>query len=131
MKLASKGQKFRKWSKEEKLEIVKKYLEEHVSLIQLSKEVGATASMIAKWAKKYIEEGEEGLSSHRSKRGNPYAALHTSKNLNEVDRLRLIIAKQEVEIERLKKGYWVKGVGAEKEYITGNDATLKSSKHLK
>ena len=63
------------------------------------------------------------------KNGNPYAALHTSKTLSEVDRLRLIIAKQEVEIARLKKGYWVEGVGAKKEYVTGSGKNTKSSKN--
>ena len=64
----------------------------------------------------------------RPKNGNPYAALHTSKSLSEVERLRLIIAKQEVEIARLKKGYWVEGVGANKEYVTGKGETTKLSK---
>ncbi len=48
---------------------------------------------------------------------------------SEVDRLRLIIAKQEVEIARLKKGYWVEGVGAKKEYVTGSGKNTKSSKN--
>jgi hypothetical protein len=30
-----------------------------------------------------------------------------------------------VEIARLKKGYFVKGVGAEKEYVTGKEKTTK------
>ena len=75
---------------------------------------------------RYLEEGAEAL---EPKNGNPYAALHTSKSLSEVERLRLIIAKQEVEIARLKKGYWVEGVGANKEYVTGSGKTTKSSKN--
>jgi hypothetical protein len=78
--------------------------------------------------KRYREEGEDGLTP---KNGNPYAALHTSKKLSEIDRLRLIVAKQEVEIERLKKGYWVEGSGANKEYVTGNGAITKLSKDSK
>lgn len=58
-------------------------------------------SLVSAWVKRYLEDGEEAL---EPKNGNPYAALHTSKSLSEVDRLRLIIAKQEVEIARLKKG---------------------------
>lgn len=50
--------------------------------------------------KKYLEDGEEALVPHN---GNRYAALHTGKSLNEVERLRLIVAKQEIEIARLKK----------------------------
>ena len=61
--------------------------------------------------------------------GNHYAALHSSKSLSELERLRLIVAKQEVEIARLKKGYWVEGVGANKEYVTGKEKTTKSSKN--
>jgi hypothetical protein len=30
-----------------------------------------------------------------------------------------LVAKQEIEIARLKKGYWVEGAGANKEYVTG------------
>ena len=41
--------------------------------------------------KRYLEDGEEAL---EPKNGNPYAALHTSKSLSEVDRLRLIIASR-------------------------------------
>ena len=51
--------------------------------------------------RRYLEEGEEAL---EPKNGKPYAALHTSKSLSEVELLRLIIARQEVEIARLKKG---------------------------
>ena len=40
---------------------------------------------------------------NKKKTGNLFAALHTSKSLTEEERLRLIIAQQEVEIERLKK----------------------------
>ena len=52
-----------------------------------------------------------------------------SKSLSEVERLRLTVAKQEVEIARLKKGYWVEGVGAKKEYVTGKEKTMRSSKN--
>ena len=78
------------------------------------------------WVKKYLEEGEEALEPHN---GNPYAALHRSKSLTEVERLRLLVAKQEVEIARLKKGYWVEGVGAGREYVTGSGKTTKYSKN--
>ena len=51
-----------------------------------------------------MEEVEEGLSG---KSGNKFAALTTSKNLTEVEKLKLPVAKQEIEIARLKKGYFV------------------------
>ena len=126
--MSKKGIPHRKWRKEEKLRIIKRHLEEHISLRQLEKEEDADHSLISAWVKRYREEGVEGLIAQN---GNPYAALHTSKKLSEIDRLRLIVAKQEVEIERLKKGYWVEGTGANKEYVTGSDATTKSLKSSK
>ncbi len=116
----------RKWTKEEKLELVKLHLDEHTSIKEIERKYGVGHQLISAWAKKYLEEGEDALEPHK---GNPYAALHTSKSLSEVERLRLIVAKQEVEIARLKKGYWVEGVGANKEYVIGSGKTMKSSKN--
>ena len=121
-----KGVPHRKWSKEDKLRIVKLHLEGHQSLNQIEKEQGVDHSLVSAWVKKYLEEGEEALAPHK---GNPYAALHTSKSLSEVERLRLMVAKLEVENARLKKGYWVEGAGANKEYVTGSGKTTKSSKN--
>ena len=99
-----------------------------MSLVQIERKYGVSNGLVSTWIKKYLEEGAEALEPHN---GNPYAALHTSKSLSEVERLRLIVAKQEVEIARLKKGYWVEGVGASKEYVTGSDKTTRSSKNSK
>ena len=123
-----KGTKPRKWSKEEKLKLVLLHLNEKVSLMQIEKEYSVSNGLVSTWVKKYLNGGEEALVSRS---GNPYAALHTSKSLSEVERLRLIVAKQEIEIVRLKKGYWVEGVGANKEYVTGNGKNMKSSKNSK
>ena len=121
-----KGTKPRKWSKEEKLKLVLLHLNEKVSLMQIEKEYSVSNGLVSTWVKKYLNGGEEALVSRS---GNPYAALHTSKSLSEVERLRLIVAKQEIEIARLKKGYWVEGVGANKEYVTGSGKNTKSSKN--
>ena len=123
-----KGTKPRKWSKEEKLKLVLLHLNEKVSLMQIEKEYSVSNGLVSTWVKKYLNGGEEALVSRS---GNPYAALHTSKSLSEVERLRLIVAKQEIEIARLKKGYWVEGVGANKEYVTGSGKNTKPSKNSK
>ena len=123
-----KGTKPRKWSKEEKLKLVLLHLNEKVSLMQIEKEYSVSNGLVSTWVKKYLNGGEEALVSRS---GNPYAALHTSKSLSEVERLRLIVAKQEIEIARLKKGYWVKGVGVNKEYVTGSGENTRSSKNSK
>ncbi len=125
--MGKKGTPHRRFSKEEKLRIIKMHLDEHKSIMEIERENGIRNSLVSAWVKKYLEEGEDGLVPHPH-RGNPYAALHTSKSLGEVERLRLLVAKQEVEIARLKKGYWVEGDGANKEYVTGSGKTTKSSK---
>ena len=125
-----KGIKPRKWSKEEKLKYVRMHLEEHVSIGTIEREHGISNSLISTWTKQYLAEGEQGLEP-KARTGNHFAALHRSKGLTEVERLRLIVAKQEVEISRLKKGYWVEGVGANKEYVTGSGKNTKSSKNSK
>lgn len=124
MVTVKKGQRKRVWTQEQKAEIVHKHLDEHVSVRRLEKEYDADRSMICKWVKKYIAEGESSFIP-KKRPGNPFSALHTSKKLSEVERLRLMVAKLEIENERLKKGYLVKGAGAAKEYVTGRDKSLK------
>ena len=120
-----KGQNKRVWTPEQKAEIVYKHLNDHISVRTLEKEYHADRSMICKWVKKYIAEGESSF-VHKGHPGNPFAALHVSKNLSEVERLRLTVAKLEVENERLKKGYLAKGVGASKEFVTGRGKSSRS-----
>lgn len=123
-----KGQKKRVWTPEQKSEIVHKHLDEHISVRTLEREYTADRSMICRWVKEYIAEGESAFIP-KGHPGNPFAAPHTSKKLSELERLRLIVTKLEIENERLKKGYWVEGVGANKVFVTGPDKSTKSSKH--
>ena len=122
-----KGQKKRVWTPDQKLEIVRKHLDEHISVKKLEKEYQVDHSMICRWTKEYLAGGE-GAFEPKKRPGNRFAALHTSKNLSELERLRLLVAKQEIEIARLKKGYWAEGAGANRAYITGQDVNTKSSK---
>ena len=126
--MGKKGTRHRKFSKEEKMKYVRLHLEEHISAGQIEREHGIRSSLVSAWVKRYLQDGEDAL---EPRNGNPYAALHRSKSLSEVERLRLLVAKQEVEIARLKKGYWVEGVGVNKEYVTGNGKTMKFSKNSK
>jgi len=120
-----KGQKKRIWTKEQKLEIIHKHINEHISAGSLSKEYNADKSMICHWIRDYEKYGEAAFDSKSHKKGNPFAALHTSKTLTETERLRLQLAKLEIENERLKKGYQAKGVGANKEFVTTKDVNTK------
>ena len=126
--IVRKGKTKRVWTPEQKTEIVHKHLDDHVSVRTLEREYNADRSMICRWVKEHIAVGESAFIP-KGHPGNPFAALHTSKKLSEIERLRLIVAKLEIENERLKKGYWVEGVGANKEFVTGPDKSTKSSKH--
>lgn len=116
-----KGQKRRIWTKEKKLEIIGKHLKEHVSVRRLEKEYNADRSMICHWIRDYGKYGEEAFNSKSHRKSN----FFTSKTLSETERLRLQLAKLEVENERLKKGYLVKGVGANKEFVSLKDVNMK------
>ena len=128
--MATKGQKFRKWSFEEKLRIVQRHVLDHVSIRALELQERVDHSMISSWIKKYADEGEDGLQS-KPRKGNPYSALHTSKSLTELEELRLRVVKQDIEIARLKKGYWVEGEGADRIVITSGGVATKLSKNSK
>ena len=97
-----KGGKNKVWTQEEKLRIVRRYYEEGIGQKPLAQEEGIAPGMLWTWIKKYQEEGADGL-FNKKKTGNPFSALHTSKSLTETEKLRLLVAKQEIEIERLKK----------------------------
>ena len=114
-----KGTKNTMRSPEEKEQIVLKCINENMPYAKIGKEISVSKSVVRKWVLVYQKSGLEGLKSKtgRCGSGNPYAALHVKKNLTEVERLRLELAKKEVECERLKKGYSVKGVGQRKEYV--------------
>ncbi len=119
-----KGRKNRKWTKEDRMRVVKRYLDDHIGTGTLAKAENVPRSTLRKWITKYLENGEEALES-KKKTGNRFAALYRSKSLPLEERQRLIIEKQQIEIERLKKGYIVKGAGAGKEYVTIPDVNMK------
>ena len=98
--MGKKGTPHRKFSKEEKMKYVRLHLEKHISVRPIEQEYGISHALVSSWVKRYLEDGEDAL---EPRNGNPYAALHRSKSLSEVEQLRLLVAKQEVEITRLKK----------------------------
>ena len=84
--------------------------------------------MICHWIMEDIVEGES-LFIPKGHPSNRFAALHVSKNLSELDRLWLVVAKLEIENEQLKKEYWAEGVGANKLFVPRPDKSVKLSKH--
>lgn len=89
----------------EKEQIVLRCLNENIPYKTLGRELGIADTAIRTWVLAYEKDGIAGLKPKTGKcgSGNPYSALHNKKNLTEVERLRLELAKKEVECERLKK----------------------------
>ena len=99
------------WTAEEKYEVIKPIINFEKSSSQVTKETGINNGMISVWVKKYNEDGLNGLENKR-KPGNPMSSLMNKKNLTDIEKLELENMKLRIEIERLKKGYLVKGDGS-------------------
>ena len=74
-----KGQIKRLWIPEQKLEIVHKHLDEHISVRTLEKEYTADRSMICRRVKEYIAEREDAFIP-KGHPVNQFAALYVSKS---------------------------------------------------
>ena len=102
---------------EEKEQILLEYYSGNIGRNEICKKYGISITTLKQWRKKYKEDGIEGLKSKCGKKkglnkGRP-------KNVRTYqEELQLKIMKLEIENARLKKGYLVKGDGAQKEYIT-------------
>ena len=120
-----KGGKNRKWTNEERLKYVLMCEEEHIPVRTLAKEEGIPHGTLVGWVRRYRDGGVEALNPGKLRRGDRFAALHASKSLTETERLTLLVEKLQIENERLKKGYMVKGVGASKEFVTTKDLNSK------
>ena len=120
-----KGGKNRRWTNEERLKYVLMCEEEHVSVEALARETGIPRGTLDGWVRRYRNGGVDALNPVKLRTGNRFAALHASKSLSEEDRLRLLVEKLQIENERLKKGYMVKGAGADKEFVSLRDRNIK------
>lgn len=109
---------------EEKEKIVKDYLNGK-GIRNIEKEYGVRNAQVYRWIEKYERNGLEGLKSNTGRHKNHNAGLHLRKPQNRVEELELELMRKEIEIARLKKGYMVKGVGAEKEFVTTFDKNTK------
>ena len=120
-----KGGKNRKWTNEERLKYVLMCEEEHIPVRTIVREEGISRGTLREWIRRYRSGGEEALNPEKLHPGNHFSALHTSKSLSKNERLILLVEKLQIENERLKKGYTVKGVGADKEFVTTKDLNSK------
>ena len=114
----------RYWTKEEKLRIVKRIVKEHQSYGGVCEEERISKSQLHKWIHQYLDKGIEELENQK-KSGNPLMKYSSRKELNDLEKLEYENMKLKIEVERLKKGYIVKGDGRKKEYISINKKNLK------
>lgn len=119
--------KNRYWSKQDKLQIVLEVTEKQNRPVDVAKKHKISTGMLSTWVSNYLLEGEEAL-ENRKKAGNPLAKYHNGKELSPIEQLEYENRKLKIELERLKKGYTVKGVGANKEFVILNSKNSKSSK---
>lgn len=122
--MRSKGGTNKYWTKEEKLKVVKDMLDNNYTYDEMAEKTGIARGMIWTWKDKYLKYGEKSLENQK-KPGNPLTKYSNRKKLTELEQLEYENMKLRIELERLKKGYIVKGDGQNKEYISINKKNLK------
>jgi len=121
---------FHLYTDEEKFKIVQDHLNNHISIRACSTKYKVAVTSIVMWLRAYRRNGKEGLKSQIGKKrgkgkGRPVGTLKPRTTIEELEKENI---KLKVEIERLKKGYLTKGVGAEKEFVSINNRNFKSLK---
>lgn len=119
------GGKNRKWTRGEKEAIVQEYLNGGAGYEKVAQSHDVVESLMRSWIHKYRENGIKGLESKTGKHPNPRAGKY-NRHPSEVEKLKKELLEMEIKIERLKKGYQVKGGGETKEYVTTFDVNTKS-----
>ncbi|MCK7484677.1 MAG: helix-turn-helix domain-containing protein [Bacillus subtilis] len=122
-----KGGTNRYWSKEEKLRIVKRWLNGEGSQRQIAEQEMIMCSVLKVWLHRYLAEGEAGL-ENKQKPGNPLVRFQRKKKLTELERLEYENMKLRIENLRLKKGYTEEEVKAIRQKQSSKRNT-KSSKN--
>lgn len=109
--MATKGQKFKQWTAEEKYKIIKPIIELEKSSQEISRETNINSGMIIRWVHEYEENGLDGLTP-KKKPGNPLMKYSKKKVLTKEEQLEYENMKLRIENELLKKGYLMKGDGS-------------------
>ena len=114
---------------EEKEMWVIKYLNGEIGIKSGARKIGIQECVFRRWIKKYIEQGIDGLKSRTGKCAKKGIVGRPKKVETREEELERENIKLKIEIERLKKGYYVKGVGQRKEYVSINNRSIKSSEN--
>ena len=100
----------RNWSKEEKIRIINRVINDGMSSKKVAKEEDISDGMLRNWIRKYLKHGEDALVNKR-KPGNPLMKYSRRKILTIEEQLEYENMKLRIENELLKKGYLMKGDG--------------------
>lgn len=114
---------------EEKAMWVLKYYKGEVGYSTAKEIIGVGKSVLQRWINNYEKEGIDGLKSKTGKTSKKGVSGRPKKAATREEKLERENAKLKIEIERLKKGYYVKGVGQRKEYVSINNRSIKSLKN--
>ena len=114
---------------EEKAMWVLKYYKGEIGYSSAKKIIGVSQSVLQRWINNYEKEGIDGLKSRTGRCAKKGFVGRPKKAATREEKLERENAKLKIEIERLKKGYYVKGVGQRKEYVSINNKSIKSSKN--
>lgn len=114
---------------EEKAMWILKYYKGEVGYSTAKEKIGVSKSVLQRWINNYEKEGIDGLKSKTGKTSKKGVSGRPKKAATREEKLERENAKLKIEIERLKKGYYVKGVGQRKEYVSINNRSIKSLKN--
>lgn len=114
-------------SPQEKEKIVKEFYSGKIGRNEICRKYAISTQTLRKWRMDYEKFGIEGLKSKTGKASAHHKnmGLHLRKPKDKIEELEIELMKKEIEIARLKKGYIVKGVGVEKEFVTILDKNIK------
>ena len=112
-------------SPKENVKIVKEYRNTTITLRTVAEKYNTNISVISDWVNKYEKYGIKGLQSQTGKKKGGKKGQGARKPKSREEELERKIMKLEIENARLKKGYLVKGGGAQKEYITTLGENMK------
>ena len=114
--------------KEKEMWVIK-YLNGEIGLLPGARQIGIQVCVFKRWINKYRKNVFEGLISKTGTKKGGSKGQGKKKCKTREEELERENAKLKIEIERLKKGYYVKGVGQRKEYVSINNRSTKSSEN--
>lgn len=119
---------FHLYSDDEKFHIIQDHMSNRLSIRACATKYNVAVTSIVMWLRSYRLHGKDGLKSQIGKKkghgkGRPLGTFKAKTTIKELEKENI---KLQIEIERLKKGYLVKGVGAKKVFVSINNKNFKS-----